>query len=246
MHHHMAGMHGESMHTDPPGFHGMLLFGEQKLYLSHLPMFMSPHNYQGIFEVTLMRAGSDPGAIYLQDRKKTGTRMYSFAPEENFVLTDLVTPDPAKPGRTSFPGTIWRGHFEDGHIAKKGMPLLQHVIANVSKIVYFQKIELPARKQPLLDYLLFGQDQEYYLAHVITGPPDFDQFAGVRLDSPAASQSVMHLSFPDRSNDFSSRIEEHESLSGQLAVAGGNAPVKTAIQVGTEWYVETSDLAGAM
>ena len=35
------------------GTHGMLLFGEETLYLSHLPMFMSPHNFQVILAVTL-------------------------------------------------------------------------------------------------------------------------------------------------------------------------------------------------
>ena len=37
-------------HPDPNatfGTHGMLLFGEETLYLSHLPMFMSLHNFLG-------------------------------------------------------------------------------------------------------------------------------------------------------------------------------------------------------
>jgi hypothetical protein len=32
------------------GVHGML-FGEEALYLSHLPMFEGPHNFQLILEV---------------------------------------------------------------------------------------------------------------------------------------------------------------------------------------------------
>lgn len=35
------------------GIHGMLLFGDQEaLYLSHLPMFTSPHNFQVIVEIS--------------------------------------------------------------------------------------------------------------------------------------------------------------------------------------------------
>src|SRR5262245_47627723 len=31
---------------DGPGLHGMLIVGEQTVFLSHLPTFESPHNYQ--------------------------------------------------------------------------------------------------------------------------------------------------------------------------------------------------------
>ena len=43
--------HGEGDHGDTTGIHGMLLFGEDILYLSHLPMFASPHNFQVLLEV---------------------------------------------------------------------------------------------------------------------------------------------------------------------------------------------------
>ena len=40
--------------ADPPAGHGMLLFGEKSIYLSHLPLFsMTVHRYQVILEVTL-------------------------------------------------------------------------------------------------------------------------------------------------------------------------------------------------
>jgi hypothetical protein len=50
----MSAMHMPEVRHDHPdpnatfGTHGMLLFGEETLYLSHLPMFMSPHNFQVI------------------------------------------------------------------------------------------------------------------------------------------------------------------------------------------------------
>ena len=87
--------------TDRPGVHGMLMVGEETIYLSHLPMFMSPHNYQAILEVTLTSKGSDPQAIYANDRRTTGEKIYTFMPER-FVLTELVSPDPKRPSRRSF------------------------------------------------------------------------------------------------------------------------------------------------
>src|SRR5438067_1861348 len=98
---------------DQADFHGMLLFGDGTAYLSHLPMFMSPHNYQAIFEVKLTKPGSDPFAEYAKDRAKTHTRMYSFTPSEpNFVLTELISTTAAQPSRNTILGTIVRGHFE--------------------------------------------------------------------------------------------------------------------------------------
>jgi len=38
---------------DSIGLHGMLRVGEMPMYLSHVPMFMPPRNYQVIVKVTL-------------------------------------------------------------------------------------------------------------------------------------------------------------------------------------------------
>src|SRR5215212_3920941 len=108
-----------------PAFHGMVLFGEQTAYLSHLPMFMSPHDYQAIFEVTFSKEGTNPLAAYVEDRRgNPESKMYGFAPiiretdddplTDAFILTDLVTPanphDPQSPPiRSSFKGDIYRG-----------------------------------------------------------------------------------------------------------------------------------------
>jgi hypothetical protein len=48
-------MHGEHEHHDgggdAKGFHGMVLWGLDSIYLSHLPMFKAPpHAYQVIIE----------------------------------------------------------------------------------------------------------------------------------------------------------------------------------------------------
>jgi hypothetical protein len=47
------GGNGEKVGDGTEGVHGMLLFGADTLYLSHLPMFMRPHNYQVILEVVV-------------------------------------------------------------------------------------------------------------------------------------------------------------------------------------------------
>ena len=72
-------------------------------------MFMSPHFYQAILEVRLTKPGSAPQALYLDDRETTGTKMYGFNPDQEFVLPDLVSTDPQRPRVTRFSGTLWRG-----------------------------------------------------------------------------------------------------------------------------------------
>ena len=90
-HHH--GHHHES-HGGPTDFHGMLVVGEETVYLSHLPMFDHPHHaFQAILEATLTDEGGDPRAVYADDRKQTRTKVYTLAPEE-FFLPDLVAADP--------------------------------------------------------------------------------------------------------------------------------------------------------
>src|SRR3954468_23208955 len=64
MHHDDAHMHHDNAPSgsDVPtttGVHGMLLFGSGPVYLSHLPMFGTPHNFQVILEVTFDEATTE-------------------------------------------------------------------------------------------------------------------------------------------------------------------------------------------
>jgi hypothetical protein len=118
----------------------MLVFGGESAYLSHLPMFMAPpHRYQLIMGVSLEKAGADQLPVMVADRQKTGTRMYSLTPTRNFVLTDLVTPDPDHPRLDSFPGSVVRGHFETGHFEPPGQELIPHLMAHVEHVFVFEK-----------------------------------------------------------------------------------------------------------
>ena len=100
------------------GVHGMLLFGEDALYLSHLPMFQSPHNFQVILE-----AGFDDAAaqVLRADRETSGQDLYYTFEPAKFHITEL-DPGGDGPARSSIEGTIYRGHFERGGqpIARRG------------------------------------------------------------------------------------------------------------------------------
>src|SRR5947209_1274885 len=90
----------------------MLIIGEETIYVSHLPMWIRPYNFQVILEVTF--AGADqPQARYVSDSKTTGTRLYTLEPREQWDMRELApTAAERLPSRSSFRATIWRNHFE--------------------------------------------------------------------------------------------------------------------------------------
>src|SRR4051812_40110713 len=106
----VAGIFGQA---GPAATHGMLIFGKSQIYLSPLPMFHRPHDYQAIFHVSLP---VDVEAAFVEDeRQHPEQTVYTLVPQA-FSLPELaVRPFP-------FQATIYRGHFERG-----GTPILSGV-----------------------------------------------------------------------------------------------------------------------
>jgi hypothetical protein len=227
--------------TDPPAGHGMLLFGEKTVYLSHLPLFgtTTPHRYQVILEVTLTKTGGDPQADYVKDRRQhPATKIYTFDPSP-FVLPEL---DPKNTQRNSFKGTIFRGHFERG-----GKSINENVVANVTRVVHFREFDPQAAGLPQLQYFLFGKNQELFLAHLITKPPDFDQIVPVaRIDQPFTDEALgqgVPITFPGTVNKPAKRIKASSQVIGQVKKADGS-PAQVKLQTKAELYFEAGELAG--
>jgi hypothetical protein len=248
----MSGMHmPEASHDHPDpnatfGTHGMLLFGEETLYLSHLPMFMSPHNFQVILAVTL----NDQAAGRLRDFRAHFGRndMYTFKPKK-FHITDLISRDPGKPALTSFGGSLFRFHFERG-----GESISEHVKVHVTKVLYFQEIGAARPKGAELEYLLFGKGQEKFLVHRITEPPDFDHVLSVNVTGHEFSAEETHqftqsetlrgvdVTFQGRPNRASERIKPGETLAGQGHAAGAHQFFDLQVEAVAEIYLEEGEL----
>lgn len=152
-------MYTASGFSDEPAVHGMLLFGKNANYISHLPMFHSPHDYQFIASVDLIE-------------KKSGTTLKRYERIKNAEKIFTISPKPMDLSKvlrgeiTSFEVTIYDGHFERG-----GTPIGPAMV-KVKRILIGEKIAKD--KGPSSDFLSFGQGGEYYLAHVITGQPTYD------------------------------------------------------------------------
>ena len=175
--------------TDPPAIHGMLLVGSDRLWFSHLPMFGVPHNYQLIFEGTLLDSAL---ARYRADVAAHPGALYTIEPADRWVLPNTI-----RPGAT-FAAHLYRGHFERG-----GTRLASRVTVTVRELVTFRRFT-PGHAPDARQWILFGDRTERFLAHRIEGPPDVDQVVqlcvgGVRSTPRAfAVETVDTLSFNDR------------------------------------------------
>lgn len=235
--------------AEPPGpthgMHGMLVLGGQPLdtglrtpvYVSHLPMFMAPHNVQAILRIkgeAAERLGSSLDELGAGD-------IHTLEPEK-FELDDL---DPSLGAtKTSFLGTLYRGHFERG-----GKPIGDHLAVEVEQVVHFRRFAADGTAaRGKLTYLCFGDGDAAYLAHVITTPPDFDQVLHVDVASLSDMseddlRGGLMLTVPDRANNVDVRLRPGDTFSGPVAAAGSTASGTIELTVNHEYYLETGDVA---
>lgn len=148
--------------ADIPSVHGMLMFGDKKIYASHLPMFHIPHNYQVILEISIENATRSQTFAYYESLKASGSEQFTLEPEV-MDLTRIISGE-----KTSFGAKLYKGHFE------RGGTLLGSVKVKVEKVVFSKTLDTNEASNGA-DYLFFGAGDEYFAAHVIQGQPGFDQ-----------------------------------------------------------------------
>lgn len=239
----MENMKDHKMHDEPrEPPHNMIVVGEKTVFLSHLPMFMTPHNFQVILEATFSSGGKSVQEIYTKDRENNKqTKMYTLRPEESFKLPTLFTPNP--PARGSFKGTLFRGHLEKGGEEIEG---LTNIDVNVKRVVYAQTLDRSSVKPDKLSYLLFGSQEELFMAHVIAKPPDFDQILSVKISNAPTDDELnrgVRVVILDRQNSASRRIKEKEKLVGQGHVTGAHQFLQLQIEAAVEFYFEEGELS---
>jgi hypothetical protein len=146
----------------------------------------------------------------------------------------------------TFEGSVFRGHLERGGQA---IDALSDIQITIKSVVYAQVFGPGLNKSDHLEYILFGRDPEFFLAHVIAAPPDFDQVISVSIDNPPTPEELargVRVSVPDRTNSASQRIREGEKITAQGHVAGAHEFLTLNIQAGTEFYLEEGELASQM
>jgi hypothetical protein len=149
----------------------MVAFGTAAggLYLSHIPMFHSPHDMQAIFSVHFENTTQPVPAM-------TGT--WTFLPGP-CSLDDLVLGNVNR-----LHGTLYQGDFEQG-----GQAVLD-ADAVFDQVITAVPLNNTTAPLTVLTYQLFGVPGALYLYHPITQPPGFDQILAVAVLGPSLVQAT--------------------------------------------------------
>jgi hypothetical protein len=231
------------------GGHGQLVVGDGPIYLSHLPVFMfdsphlHPHHFQVITEVSFT-GDDDPEEQYVKDRETSKATLYTFAPSVDFRMIDLIAPAGTETPVRSFSGALVRGHFE-----RDGARLVaDDVTANVVRVVYANEFAFGAHPPASLEYVLFGQGDELFLAHRIVAPPSFDQVLPVTIDGHEFSDDELArgiiLAVAERDDTNAARLRDGDRATATAGLRDRDEPIATdvAITVGPEIFFEEGEL----
>lgn len=230
-------------HGHVKAVHNMTLVGEHRIFLSHLPMFMPPHDAQVVVEANLVKDGKNVDDVYFADRASNPSiRFYTVEPE-SFAIQELFQSDPMHSLRTRFRATVFRGHLEKG-----GTPVdpLKNIEVHIKRIVHAHSFE-GGDKLPALTYILFGGDQELFLTHLISKAPDFDQILSVsatgQLPSAEELQRGVTAEVPGRSNLPQDRLKSKEAVPVRGHVTGAHQFLNLNISIQAELYFEEGELS---
>lgn len=157
--------------TDKPSTHGMLLFGTEKIYASHLPVFHPPHNYQVFLKLAF--SDKEKKVLVADKQKHPECATYTIEPER-FVLPQML--DHPRP----FKAVLYRGHFERG-----GTKISDTITVSIAQIIYRQTLSGENRKDAY-QLIVFGNGKEQFAVHQIGNKPDFDQVMQVRYKDAEA------------------------------------------------------------
>ena len=218
---------GAAGHAEHPSVHGMLIVGQSRIYLSHLPMFHSPHDYQVLLEGHFSSEGEK---AYRNSLDSSSETIYTLVPEA-FVLPEILQ------NRRTFEAQIYKGHFERG-----GTVIADKVTVVIDRVLYFKKFATDEAKPKEARYVLFGHREEMFLAHTISAKPDFDQIIKVQplsfLSEELKRKGSIPVGFP---NLLNAPLHLFDSLDGSLLDGDGAQMQKFEIE--KMIYLETGDLS---
>ena len=232
-------------HGPVKAVHNMAVIGEHHIFLSHLPMFMAPHDSQVILEAHFVNHGKNLDDVYFADRAAHPTaRFYTLQPE-SFALQELLQGDSMHPPRTHFRATVFRGHLE-----KSGTPvdLLTNIEVQVKGLVHAHGFA-GTDKAPTLTYVMFGGEHELLIAHFVTKAPDFDQILSVSATGMLPTAEELRrgpmVEISGRGNLVKDRLKTGEKSPGRCHSVGAHQMLDLSITVRSELYFEEGELSSS-
>lgn len=163
--------------ADAHGVHGMVLFGEPgRLFVSHLPLYRHPHDWQVVLELEPESAAGE--SVIRAQLADSGLLTLQPEPFDLFRL---------KPGAGEplmrFTAALYRGHFE------RGGESLAELGWRVKRTWFFEPV---VARSGVTDhrYLVVGAEADrQWLLHRVERRPDVDQI--LRIEATATLAGVL-------------------------------------------------------
>ncbi|MFZ6654146.1 hypothetical protein [Undibacterium sp. TJN19] len=173
--------HAENKHGPTWGVHGMLLFGNSEgMYVSHLPMFHAPHDYQVVLQIRCLDQKLDAA---IKARLEQKLALWTMEPEQ-FEIARLAT-DSQTPLK-QFKANIVLGHFEQG-----GKTEYKDVTVVVEKTLLFRQLSPQMHESKQAVYHQIGSGSQRFLLKEIDSRPDFDHVLAISVPANAVTADVV-------------------------------------------------------
>lgn len=154
---------------DYTGSHGMvLLAANDRLLVSHLPLYRPPHDYQLVYEVTLPADTQDMVLTALQQNK-----LLTLLPAD-FDLRQMINASVF-----SVNADIYLGHFERG-----GERWLSGIALTFSRQLYQRRLPVVNKLADNGSYAAFSHHGQMFLLHQIGSAPGYDHILKVSALPP--------------------------------------------------------------
>ncbi|MCH8619458.1 hypothetical protein [Undibacterium sp. TS12] len=176
----LASSQSAEKHGATYGVHGMVLFGNSEgMYVSHLPMFHAPHDYQVVLQIRCADAKLDK---LIKRRLEQKPVLWTMEPEQ-FEMARLALD--AKVPLNIFRANVVLGHFERG-----GTTEYRNVPVVVEKTVIFRQLSPAMRNSDMTKYQQIGKGQKRFLLKEIDSRPDFDHVLAVSLPANVTTEDI--------------------------------------------------------
>ncbi len=224
------------------GVHGQVVLGrDSPKALYHLPVFMAdpwshPHNFQVVVAVS-PDEGDASVERYREERFAHPSALYTAAPPAFDQVALVYGHAGAAPMRRLDGVALFRNHFEDlaGRVSIAEVDLL------IDRVVYFVEFDAMSGPSETLDYLLFANDGESFLVHLMKGTPTFDQVLAVEASggSEFPLEQGVFIRFEGRANDVSERLD----VGDRMVCGSEGSTAFLPIQITGELYCEVGEVS---
>jgi hypothetical protein len=208
-------------------------------------MYVIPHRFQGIWEVTFGEEGDQQYRMHHQQEGRTGQHMYTLAPKELFALRTIGDT------KSSFRADVFVGHFErEGH-----EKLLANVEVTIKNPVFFQELSPSHGPPQLVEYIVFGgattnqktddiNSDELYIAHRLTSPPNYDQILRIVTFPQGRMLNEGSILSIQGEKDWAGLSFGQRGIGIPLSITAGESNVPPVhLKVTSEYYIEERELA---